>query len=441
MPATAPPPAKPTAPPTGDATYNPADHVQPNAPRRAPVPGLADALNKLANKGASPSPAPNLSARSEPPKPEPATPATEPKHIAADDDQPAPHVKFIASDEQDAPAAAIAPEPEAEPIGAKNQKAAFERVTAERNALRSERDLTRKEAAEYKAKLADLEARYKAAEAAEVRAKELEGKVTHLDEQLRVTNYLQHPEFHERYVKPVADAVNAANELIQQLTVEDTNGHRQATADDFAAVLRAPNLQEATRRAKERFGDDPTIISAIIGQRTTVMAAERARSEAMKNAAKASVDWMEQRTVSEAKQRTEALTQFNRVANELGQKYASVYLPDDKDPEAVAARKAGEAAAAPFVLGTDQPLPPDQYHAGLAKVYHRAAAFPLMELKYRRLEAEHAALKAKLTEYEQSTPDVQSRKSDGSTPAIQTTDMSARLRADLEKLAAKSGRR
>lgn len=424
-----------TAPePTPPGAYNPADHI--NMQRQGstePLPGLKEALSTAAG---TPIPDP------EPPaQPEVKAP------VMPDDDKPAPHVKFIAADDQEPPAqkAKATPEP-AKPEPAKDDhpkrdvsqlREAYEKLKGEFASTAAERDLTRKEVAEFKDKATRYEERIKALEAAELRAKELEERVVTYDERLRVTDYLNHPEFHEKFVKPVADAIQSAHALVAEMVVDADGEARQATPQDFDMVLRAPNLTEASRRAKELFG--PDLASTIVERRQAVLMAEKARQEAVKSAGVKSEEWLKAQQARAAEQRGRAKTEFERISQQLQEKYPQLYRPPEGDKDAEAARKSGEELAKLILEGQPAEMPPDQYLTNVAKIYHRAASFPMRELMVNRLQQENDALKAKLAAYEKSTPDAEGRKvSDGSTAGKpQPGDMKAQM---LESLTSYSKR-
>lgn len=429
---------QPTTQPSQTAEYNPADHIKPGA-QHTPLPGLAEALTRAAGQEPPTAPAKAVSEAKKP--------------IVADDDKPAPHVKFTPLDDREPEPAKPAVEKQVELAtektdtpkeGASESKGiaqlrdAYEKLKTDFTATVSERDLTKKEAAEFRAKAKTYEDRIKALEASEAKAKELEQKVLSYDERLRVTDYLNHPEFHERFVKPVADSIQNAHALVAEMVVDADGEPRQATPADFDMVLQAPNLTEATRRAKELFGSD--LASAVIQQRQTVLAAERARKEAIKNAGLKSEEWLKAQEMGRAEQRSRAKSAFDTVANQLQEKYPQLYKAPDGDKDAVEARKAGEELARLILEGQPAEMAPDKYLENVAKIYHRAASFPMRELAVHRLEAENTALKAKLAAYEKSTPDAEGRKSsDGSTAAAASNDIGTSMRSSLEAYA-KRGR-
>lgn len=375
------------------------------------------------------------------PDPEPEVKPATKAPVMADDDKPAPHVRFIAADDQEPPKPKAAVETPKAPENPKEDhpkrdvsqlREAYEKLKGEFASTAAERDLTRKEVAEFKEKATRYEERIKALEAAELRAKELEERVVTYDERLRVTDYLNHPEFHEKFVKPVADAIQSAHALVAEMVVDAEGEPRQATPQDFDTVLRAPNLTEASRRAKELFG--PDLASTIVERRQAVLMAEKARQEAIKSAGVKSEEWMKSQQARAAEQRSRAKSDFDRISQQLAEKYPQLYRPPEGDKDAEAARKSGEELAKLILEGQPAEMPPDQYLTNVAKIYHRAASFPMRELMVNRLQQENEALKARLAAFEKSTPDAEGRKvSDGSTAGKpQQGDLKAQMRDSLK---------
>lgn len=61
----------------------------------------------------------------------------------------------------------------------------------------------------------------------------------------------------------------------------------------------------------------------------------------------------------------------------------------------------------------DQPISQEKWLETVAKVYHRASAFPMRELALQRASEEIESLKSRLAKYEASTPDTSSRQTPG----------------------------
>ena len=439
-PTPAPPPAVPqtAAAPTPAAEYKLSEHAP--GPSRS-NPDLTAALSRRAGVSPqAPAYAEPKTIPSQPPKPpEPPTPP-----VAPDDDKPAPHVKFISADDQE-PAPAKAPstvpgEPPAEVV--KNAPAqlreAYERLKADFTTRATEGDLTKKQLAEFQAKSKSYEDRIKSLESAEGRAKELEKQLLTYDEQLRISNYLQHPEFHEKFVKPVAEAVQSGNAMVKEIMVQGEN--RLGNEEDFAAVLSQPNNTLAMDKAVELFGERMGV--SVFDEARRVKRLQQEQARAVKESGVRSMEWLKTQQESQAKARSEARQTFDRVADSLAEKYPQLYRAPEGDKDAAAARKSGEELARLALDGQPEGMTTEQYLQAIAKVYHRAASFPMRELAISRLQSELEATKAKLAAYEKSSPDADSRKSAagvttdaGGAIVTSANDMKAQMRASLERRA------
>lgn len=218
------------------------------------------------------------------------------------------------------------------------------------------------------------------------------------------------------------------------MVVEQSDGsQRLGNEQDFAAVLAAPNLSEATKVAKQLFGSD--LAQTAIAHRTQVLTAERRHQEARKDAVLKSQEFA--KTVGE-RQHAEAVKfreTFQRVSDELAEKYAPIYKPDSADKEISTTYQRG-LDLANSVMERDPSTTNDEFIANLARVKHRAASFPVQLLKNQRLQQQIDTLQAKLTKYEKSEPNVEARKeSDGNAGAKENEDPNARLRRRLEATA------
>lgn len=327
-----PPPVPQTAvAPTPSKEYKLSEHpAAPSAPRN---PDLAAALSRRA--GVAPG--------KEPPKPasepkvvpaQPPRPAEAPAPPPSADDKPAPHVKFIAADdrEPDAKASTATPVAPAEPTEDALRQApaklreAYERLKSDFAERAREGEVTRKQLTEFQAKAKGYEDRIKALESVEGRAKELEKQALALDEQLRIANYTQHPEFHEKYVKPVAEAMQSAIATVKDLLVTEADGSvRAGTDSDFHEVLGQPNTTLAVRKAKELFGDE--FATLVVEERKRVRAAQETQARAVKDAGLRSAEWLKARQDAEAANRSRTREALEAQIKAQADRYPSLYTP------------------------------------------------------------------------------------------------------------------
>ncbi len=418
MPPVANPPPLPaaTVAPTPSSTYNLSEH----APSVAAPSNkkLTDALNRHAGKSPSDAPAEIPGQARIIPSQPPRAPLGDGTTLPATDDKPAPHVKFIAADDQEPSAPTVAPDskplanepaPEVLKSASAQIREAYERQKADLIQRATEGELTKKELLAFKAKATQYEDRIKALESAEGRAKELEKQVLTMDEQLRVTNYTQHPEFHEKFTRPVSEALQAGRAMVKEIMVQGES--RLGTDEDFDAVLAQPNYTLAADKAVELFGERMGV--AVFEESKRVKRAQQARAQAFNEASLRSQEWAKSQQARAAEGRTKARSEFDRVAAELAARYPTLYTPSADDKEAVQARQKGEELARIIVDGKPEEMPPEAYLANVAKAYHRAASWPMHQLQLSRVQAELEATKARLAAYEKSTPDGGSRQQPG----------------------------
>jgi hypothetical protein len=445
-PAPAPAPARPSIPQSfasarppkaGDipprrepAEYNLSEHPPGGGGGEQPVPsptaGNAELTAALRKTAGEPKEKVVAEQVDEPPATPAAKPATKP-FVAADD----PLAESIAAAEAAKPAEEVILKA---PPKAAQLREAYEELKVNFSKAAAEGDVTRKELAEFRKKAQLYEDQIKSLEPLKPRIEEYEKRIAQYDERLKLIDYTQHPEFHEKFVKPVSEALQNAHAIVKEMVVESSDGtQRLGNEQDFAAVLAAPNLSEATRVAKELFG--PDLAQTAIAHRTQVLTAERRRQEAVKDAGLKSQEFA--KTVNE-RQHAEAVKfreSFQRASDELADKYAPIYKVDVADKEASDTYQRGlEIVNA--AMERDPSTTNDEFIQTLARVRHRAASFPVMLLKNQRLQTEVETLKSKLAAYEKSSPETNGRgESNGNSEVAANEDPRAELRRRLTAVA------
>lgn len=354
---------------------------------------IAADLEKL---GADPTPAgedltPYKPAQAPPaPKPTPTPAATAPVK-----DQPAPAPK-PAEPPPKAPIQPAAPRKESVNAELRHKAEAAEKRVVE---LEEAGRLTAKQAEELRSKLESIEPQ---ARMAEVLKQEVEAKAKvaqELEERIKRIDYTQSQEFHESFVKPVAKALEAAYSDVSEMVVESDGSSRQATKDDFKAILAMP-LTQATHAAKAMFGD---LASEVLAHRRQVLQAQRAQSEAVSEAGRRAEEFA-RRQAESAKQLQERNQRLYREhLGALESKYKDLYTAEETDKEAFEALQQGRRMADAAIY-PQQGATPDQIIPTIAEVRQRAAAFPLMLVQNKRLQTKLAELEGKLKAYEESAP-------------------------------------
>lgn len=407
-------PAPAAPPPATEKEYNPAESNTPAKPIGA---NFRESLEKAAAKGVDAA----RRADNDAPTPDPAAPA--------------------------APAAPITPttteSPKGDPKALReaHEKAIASLTTAQARLKELEDGGTAsaKTIREMTEKVTALETRAGKLADTEARLKQIEGDHELALEKLRIADYVQHPEFHEKFVKPVAAAVQSAQALMKELVIEDatTGAQRQATDNDFMTVLRAPNLTEAMRRSTELFG--PSLAQMIVVMRNNVIAAENARTQAFESAALRSKEALErqQKTAQDTDAKTKA--EFDQVSNSMLEGDEGFWRPNptQEDKDAAAAFNEAVALADGLVNGNPKWTAKERIEA-LARVRHRAASYPVVRLQVKRLTDENATLKARLKEFESKEPGAGGGGRDAKVG--ESTDPKTRRLGELQGIADRSRR-
>lgn len=294
---------------------------------------------------------------------------------------------------------------------------------------------TRKQKADLEAKVATYEAERAEYLPLKERLKKTEEERTAYEEKLRIRDYTEHPEFHEKFVKPVAIAVESARAMVKEMVVMGADGNERPGNDqDFDAVLSAPNITQAMRVAKAIFGDDmgPTIFQ----QRNAVITAERARQAAFQSATLASKEAQDRALTSQSEAQSRRKSKYEENRKAILEKDADLFKPDPEDKETLEAYETGAAMADDFVHGNPKKSE-DEFVANAALVRERAASYPVMQVKLKRATKEIEELKTRLAAFERSEPDnAGARRVAGhSEPNGSQSDPMDKMRTELEKVA------
>lgn len=397
--------------------YNPA--LSDTKPSGAPNPALTEALQKLAGN------APGAIPASEPPKPT----AEKPK----------PPQQWKPPDEEPEPAKAEDKPKIEEPKGkgVDQLREAYEKLKADFATKAAEGDLTKKELESYRGKAAGYETKLKSLESIEPKLADVEKRLNETSERLRIVDYTQHPEFHEKYVKPLADAIGSAHEIVKEMTIENSDGtSRQATESDFDMVLRTPNLTEATKLAKELFG--PDLFNIITSHREAVLKAERSRSSAAREASARSAQWQKEQGQRAAEHQIRVRNALENAIKDQRDKYPTIYAPDEKDTEERETFERGAQMADRVIFGAADATP-EEIITETARIRNRAAAVPMLLLRNQRQTARIAELEAKLAKFEKSKPNVEGRGQSNGNSTGQSKDLREESRSKLQAIADRRG--
>lgn len=299
-----------------------------------------------------------------------------------------------------------------------NLRKKLEAREAEFTTLQNSLTATTKEKADALQKIADTEARVnKLAEEIEKdykpraeRLKVVEQELQKREEVLKVKAYQETSEFHDRFVKPLADAQGEVNELLSELVVNNGDGtSRQATIDDFNEILGARSLNDAHTIAANKFGP---IAPTLVNFRTRIRGLERTRAEATKRSGEMAMEY-EQRRQSEMLQQQQ---QFKgSVYAEAERLLKETLQIDDSDPEEKTALAEAQSFADGLWSSDNETV--EQVVKKAAKARKNNIEAPVLRKRNERLQKKVAELEAQLKEYQRSEPQLEPR-GGGAQPSV-----------------------
>jgi hypothetical protein len=372
-------------------------------PKLAPTPGsvesvrkgsaLDDAFKQLDTKAniAPPDPKPpGLPPKEKPPEQKPAKGEAEPGEEGDgedDEDLPTPQTE---QEKKAAEAAAAA-------AAKDGKKPNLLREDRERQKLRA--DAAEKRAAELEAKHKTAEERLTRLEAAEAKALAAEKRMADAEDRLRLTNYERSEEYTTKYHTPFVEAYQRGREKASGLEVTLPSGEtRPATADDFDAIMGIQNDRQASRAAKDMFGDDAPII---LHHRERVLEANATRTKAIEEAKKNGSAKEKEQAEMTTKQREAVASAFEKEVKAVASRhewYKEVEGDADWNKAIAKGKKIVDKA---FI---ERKGSPEEIAKLDAAVYARAHAYSPMKLKIKRLTAEIETLKKSLSQYDETVP-------------------------------------
>jgi hypothetical protein len=275
--------------------------------------------------------------------------------------------------------------------------------TAHKEALKREREWHKQEAV-WKTKVAEHETRLKDynPEAVKAAAAELESarkRTAELDEQVRTLDYTKSTEFHDKYVKPQAKALEAAYADVAELSVTEGDGTvRKATEADFKRLL-GLGVQDAGQEAKMKFGEFAA--PEIMAHRRAVVALERSKREAVENAGKMAAESQQKRLAEESANAIQFQAKVKMALEASENEYPDLFKPRQGDDEG---NKYLEKGREMFQVMERQDIDEDMRLKMVAIVRNRAMAFPRTLYDLSKARTEIGQLKAKLKSFENSLP-------------------------------------
>jgi len=253
------------------------------------------------------------------------------------------------------------------------------------------------------AKLAEAERKGQDTTALTSRITTLEGEIQKRDAELRAARQEASPEWKERFEKPFNEFAEYAKLQVEQLEVQDENGAvRPATWSDFVQLYALP-LNRAVVVAQEKFGNGATLV---MDQLNELHKLDWKKQTALKEEmdqykAKNEKDIADQHT--QQAQRNKLWEDVNRDLTQS----VDGYRDDPEDKELVDARaQAHQIIEAPV----------NDFRSYIIKQAHikqRAAAYPVLMIKFARQAAKMDALQAELDSLKNPPPPGDTRRGGG----------------------------
>lgn len=250
--------------------------------------------------------------------------------------------------------------------------------------------------------------------AAEKRAKEL-------DDHIKFVDYQKSSEYQEKYQKPFEDAYAAGRETAAQFKITDAEGNvRQATAEDFDAIMQISDPDAAAAKIEELFGTGVKAQNVSIA-RQKVMDTFTARKNALADFSKKGAEFFKQRSEQGQKLQAELAGQFKAERDAGLERLPQLFKPvegDDKGNQildsgyaladlAFGTLAAEEAAKLPkFVQErmVNGKLPPVEMAKLHAAIRNKAGAFDRVAYQNKQLKGQLAELQKQLDGFKKSQP-------------------------------------
>lgn len=326
------------------------------------------------------------------------------------------------------------------PVKAAELRAAYDKLKSDHHALKAEHEKLKSTAT---AKPAEDPEKPKLVES----LKEKDERIAKLEEQLRYSSFQSTEEYKTKYEKPVVEAYQSGRARTSNLKVVEVTDPetgevkqpaRKGTPDDFDAIMRITDDDDAAELANKLFGYKASLVLADRAHLQRVNSArmsaiEEYRATGAERDKKAMEESLKARDAQQ-KQSAELSAMFNKLNAEAVAARPEFFKPDDGDEKGDGLLKMGFALA-DFAFGA---LPPERLEELPASVKSKlvngrlpaqeivrlhsemrtkAAGYGFLTHKYRQAQNRIKELETKLSEFEQSVPQGGTRRpSDGSTP-------------------------
>lgn len=309
----------------------------------------------------------------------------------------------------------------------KELRNAYKETLKRERALTAERETLSKRVSEFETKLknGDVEQVKALNTELETLRKDRESLLT----RVKALDFTQHPEFHDKFVKPLANELGKAYAFVKELKLNDdaTGQQRAATENDFRQLLGLP-AQEAGELAEKLFGRYAS--TRVLNHRDKVIELKTAENEARANAATLSEESHQRQSVESTQAHQKQLAVYQARRTEIETKHADLFKAKEHDTEALKVLESGRQLAQ---LLEDESIDIESRTKIGTDLRMRGEAFGHVVLQRNRAQTQLAEALKKLEAYERSAP----RDGDHPTqaPGDSPVDPMERSLRGLEKIA------
>lgn len=242
----------------------------------------------------------------------------------------------------------------------------------------------------------------------------LDARVKELEEEIRYVNYQKHPEYVEKWEKPLQQAWATANRDLAEISITGTNGEtRPATLEDMVTLVNMP-IGQARATAEELFGP---LANDVMVHRKSIRDLALAQQEALANAKKVATEREQQQTALRSQIREQTGKLWQQFEQEDAAKDPFLQPVEGDEEWNGALNKSLDYVKKALATNTADPsLTSEQRGKAIrdqANITARAKVHPMLVLQIQRQMKEIEELKAKIGKYQQGEPS----KGDGHTAA------------------------
>lgn len=282
---------------------------------------------------------------------------------------------------------------------------------------------------EAQAKLKEMESKVSAkpdeasAKAVEEKLSKLEADLAEKEKAIQLADYTQSEDYAKNFHKPFVNAYTEAREAVAQFQVTDLESGetRQATGDDFDALMRVNDPNKAAEMIDIMFGTG-TKAGEVAAMRRDILKLNQKLIAQIESKKAESSATRAQTEAQRTKAQQEATKAYTETLEKLTTERKEFFAPDDdaKGNEILAKSRAIADMAFGRLPEGRAPLTPAEAAKLHAVIHAKASGFDRVVYRHQQAQAKIKALEIELAEFRQSEPG----KGEGKTGKAPTKNLS-----------------